>query len=619
MHKKYLYLYLVPDVQEIIETMDTSTDKQGIKGGEFLIKAQQASEIFIPEDFSEEQMMMAQATLEFMEKEVKPHRERFEQKDYQFTEELMKKLGELGMLGITVPEVYGGLGMDFNTSMLVCDRISGISGSLSTAYGAHTGIGVLPILLYGTEEQKSKYLPKLSSGEYMGAYCLTEPGAGSDANSGKTKAELDKDGNYVINGQKIWISNAGFADVFVVFARIESDQYLTGFIVERSTEGLSFGEEENKMGIRASSTRQVFFNNVKVPADNLLGERNGGFKIAMNALNYGRIKLAVATLDANRNVITNAVQYANERKQFGVALSSFGAMQQKLADMATLVWASESATYRAGQEIENEIQRLLAAGVDSGEAKLKGAEEFAIECALLKVFGSEVNAYVVDEGVQMFGGMGYSADAPMEAAYRDARITRIYEGTNEINRMHSVGMLLKKALKGELDLMTPAMAVANELMEIPSFDAPDYSILFTEEKEALQKLKKAALMVAGKAVEKFGTEIEKEQQLLMNAADMLIQIYAAESAVLRAEKLVDLKGEETVKLQIEMARLNLYFATECIGTKGREAIYSMVDGDEQRMMLMGLKRYTKPVRPINVKEVRKSIARYIIEENKYPF
>lgn len=599
--------------------MSTSTEKQGIKGGEFLIRAQDSSEIFIAEDFTEEQLMMAQATSDFIDKEVLPHRERFEQKDYKFTEDLMKKLGDLGLLGITVPESYGGLGMDLNTSMLVCDKISSISGSLSTAFGAHTGIGVLPILLYGNEEQKQKYLPKLSTGEYMGAYCLTEPGAGSDANSGKTKADIDKDGNYVINGQKIWITNAGFADVFIVFARIEDDKYLTGFIMERGSEGLTFGEEEDKLGIRSSSTRQVFFSNVKVPAENLLGERNGGFKIAMNALNYGRIKLAVATLGANQRVITLSVKYANERKQFGTPISSFGAIQQKLADMATLVWATESATYRAGQEIENEIQRLQAQGAEQGEAKLGGAEEFAIECALLKVFGSEVNAYIVDEGLQIYGGMGYSADAPMEAAYRDARIIRIYEGTNEINRMHSVGMLLKKALKGELDVMTPAMAVANELMEIPSFASADYSVLFTEEKEILHKLKKAALMVAGKAVEKFGMEIENEQQLLMNASDMLIQIYAAESALLRAEKLAKAKGEESVKYQIDMARLNLYFATEIIGTKGREAIYSMVDGDEQRMMLMGLKRFTKLANPINVKNVRKRIAAHIIEENKYPF
>ncbi len=596
------------------------TEARFLKGGEFVIRSQEAAEIFIPEDFNEEQKMMAQATTDFIDKEVLPHRERFEKKDYKFTEELMKKAGELGLLGISVPEDYNGLGMDFNTSMLVCDRISGVSGSLSTAFGAHTGIGTLPILLYGTEEQKQKYLPKLATGDWMGAYCLTEPGAGSDANSGKTKAELINDGNdYKINGQKIWISNAGFADVFIVFARIEDDKYLTGFIVDRDTEGLSFGEEEDKLGIRASSTRQVFFNDLVIPAANLLGERNGGFKIAMNALNYGRIKLAVATLDAARRVITESVRYANERKQFGTSISSFGAIQQKLADMATRCWVTESATYRSGQDVENHIARLKEGGMSDSEAKLRGVEEYAIECALLKVLGSEMGDFVADEGVQIYGGMGYSADAPMEAAYRDVRITRIYEGTNEINRMHMVGMLLKKALKGELDLMTPAMKIADELTSIPSFDAPDYSKLFTEEKEILAKLKKSLLMVAGKAVEKFAMEIEEEQQLLMNAADMMIEIYGAESAILRAEKLATDKGEEAVRQEINMARLNLFFAVEKIGMKGREAIYSFTEGDEQRMLLMGLKRFTKIQNPINVKQVRKDIAAKLIEENKYPF
>ena len=599
---------------------ETTQDKQFLRGGEFLIRDSKAEDIFIPEDFSEEQKMMASATTEFIDKEVVPHRERFEKKDYAFTEELMKKAGDLGLLGITVPEKYNGLGMDFNTSMLVTDRISGVSGSLSTAYGAHTGIGILPILLYGNDAQKEKYLPKLVTGEWMGAYCLTEPGAGSDANSGKTKAELTSDGkSYKINGQKIWISNAGFADIFTVFARIEDDKYLTGFIVERNTEGLTFGEEENKLGIRASSTRQVFFNDVTIPVENLLGERNGGFKIAMNALNYGRIKLAVATLDAGRRVITHSVQYANERKQFNQKLTSFGAIQQKLADMTTRTWVSESATYRAGQDVENHINRLKEEGMNSAEAKLKGVEEYAIECAILKVLASEVNNYVVDEGVQIYGGMGYSADAPMEAAYRDARITRIYEGTNEINRMHSVGMILKKALKGELDLMSPAMKIADELMSVPSFDTPDYSELFAAEKEMLGKLKKALLMVAGKAVEKYAMQIEEEQQLLMNAADMIIEIYAAESAILRAEKLVAAKGEEAASRQVDMARLYLHYATEKIGCAGREAIYSFAEGDEQRMLLMGLKRFTKVQNPINVKETRQRIAAKVIEENKYPF
>ncbi len=587
------------------------------QGGAFLIQKTELSEVFVPEDFSEEQQMMAQATVEFIEKEVVPQRERLEKKDYQFTEELMKKAGDLGLLGITVPEEYGGLGMDFNTSMLVCDKISGVSGSLSTAYGAHTGIGTLPILLYGSESQKEKYLPKLATGEWMGAYCLTEPGAGSDANSGKSKAELTEDGkHWKINGQKIWISNAGFADVFIVFARIEDDKYLTGFIVERNTEGLSFGEEEKKLGIRASSTRQVFFNDCKIPKENLLGERNGGFKIAMNALNYGRIKLAVATIEAAKRVTTLSVTYANERKQFGQKLTHFGAIQQKLADMTTKTWATESATYRAGQDVENNINRLIENGMEASAAKLQGVEEYAIECAILKVLASESNTYVCDEGVQIYGGMGYSADAPMEAAYRDVRITRIYEGTNEINRMHSVGMLLKKALKGELDLMTPAQKVGSELMGVPDFKMPDYSEFLSEEMDIIEKLKKAFLMVAGKAVEKFTTEIEQEQQLLMNAADMMIEIYAAESAILRAQKL-EANGNGSA-LYEDMAKLRLHFAIEKIGQAGREAIYSFAEGDEMKMLLMGMKRFTKVQNPINVRDTRKRIAAKVIEENKYP-
>lgn len=600
--------------------MAQQESKTFLRGGEFVVRESTWQSVFIPEDFSEEQNMMAQATTDFVEKEAVPQRERFEQKDYAWTAELMKKAGEQGLLGISVPEEYGGLGMGFNTSMLVCDRISGVSGSLSTAFGAHTGIGTLPILLYGNEGQRQKYLPKLATGEWMGAYCLTEPGAGSDANSGKTMAELSADGkSYKINGQKIWISNAGFADVFTVFARIEDDKYLTAFIVDKDTPGMSFGEEENKMGIRSSSTRQVFFNDCEIPSENLLGERNGGFKIAMNALNYGRIKLAVACLDAARRVTTLSVQYANERVQFGTPIAQFGAIQQKLADMATRTWVAESATYRAGQDVEENIQRLIEAGEEPSVAKLKGVEEYAIECALLKVLGSEVGSFVADEGVQIFGGMGYSADAPMEAAYRDVRIARIYEGTNEINRMHSVAMLLKKALKGELDLMSPAMAVAGELMEIPDFDSPDYSVLFTAEKEMLVKLKKAFLMVAGKAVEKYGMEIEAEQELLMSAADMMMEIYAAESALLRAEKLVQQRGEEAVQQEIRMVQLYFHQAAEKIAQGGREAIYSFAEGDEQRMMLMGLKRFTKAINPVNVKNLRRSIAQVVIDNNQYAY
>lgn len=595
-------------------------DRNYLRGGEFVIRDIKAQEVFIPEDFSEEQKMMAQATTDFMEKEVVPQRERFEKKDYEWTHQLLKKAGELGLLGISVPEKYDGLGMDFNTSMLVCDRISGASGSLSTAYGAHTGIGTLPILLYGNEQQKEKYLPKLATGEYMGAYCLTEPGAGSDANSGKTRAEVSDDGkHYRLNGQKIWISNAGFADVFIVFARIENDKYLTGFLVNRDTEGLSFGEEEKKMGIHSSSTRQVFFNDCTIPAENLLGERNGGFKIAMNALNYGRIKLAVACLDSGRRIITSAVNYANERKQFGQSLSDFGAIKQKLAQMTTNIWVSESATYRAGQDIENSINRMIANGEDERNAKLKGAEEYAIECALLKVLVSEKASEVADEGVQIFGGMGFSADAPMEAAYRDIRISRIYEGTNEINRMHAVGMLLKKALKNELDVMTPAQSVAKELLEVPSFDSPDFSDFLAEEIALVSKMKKSILMVAGKAVETFAADIENEQELLMHVANMMMQTYAAESALLRTQKLAAQKGQDAVQQETFMAQLFLQNAVQDLEREAKEAIYSFAQGDDQRMLLMGLKRFTKLANPANPKKLRQKIASHVIEANQYPF
>lgn len=589
-----------------------------LKGGEFIIRNANTSEVFIPEQFGEEQMMMASAATEFIDKEVVPQRERFEKKDYGFTEQLMKQMGEMGFLGAGVPENYGGLGMDFNTTMLICDRVSGISGSLSTAYGAHTGIGTLPILLYGTEEQKQKYLPKIATGEMMACYCLTEPDAGSDANSGKTTAVLTDDGkHYIINGQKMWISNAGFADLFIVFARIEDDKYISAFLMDKGTEGLTMNEEEDKLGIRASSTRQVFFSDVKVPVENMLSERGNGFKIAMNALNVGRIKLAAACLDSARRVSTLGVKYANERKQFGVPISSFGAIKTKIAEMVTRAYACESGVYRAGQDIEDNINRLANDGLSPQESKLRGVEEYAVECALLKVHGSELMQYVADEGLQIYGGMGFSTDTPMEAAYRDARITRIYEGTNEINRMLSVGMLLRKALKGELDLMTPAMNVANELMSIPSFDDGPEGLLAAE-LEAIDKLKKAFLMVAGKAVETFGMDLEEQQELMMNAADMLIEIYMAESAVLRAIKLAEDKGEDAVAGQIRMAKLYTYNAIEKVGQAGREGILSFAEGDDRQLLMMGLKRFTKPL-PYNVVELRRQIADQVIEANAYPF
>jgi alkylation response protein AidB-like acyl-CoA dehydrogenase len=467
--------------------------------------------------------------------------------------------------------------------------------------------------------QREKYLPKLATGEWMSCYCLTEPGAGSDANSGKTKAVLTEDGkHYLITGQKMWISNAGFADVLIVFARIEDDKNITAFILEKGMEGIILGEEEHKLGLNSSSTRQVFFTQVKVPIESLLGGRGNGFKIAMNALNVGRIKLSAAVLDACRRMISLSTNYSNERIQFGVPIAKFGAIKHKLADMAVRTYAIESATYRAGNEIEKNIKRLESEGVDRQEAHLKGIEEYAIECSIVKVLGSETIQYCSDEGIQIYGGMGYSAETPMEAAYRDARIARIYEGTNEINRMLLVGMILKKAMKGELDIMTPAMKVASDLMSIPSFETPDESKLFAIEKENIKKLKKSILMVAGKAAQHFAMDIEKEQEVLMSLADMIIDVYTAESGLLRTEKLSLKNGEEATQHQITMSKLFLYSAIKNCQKAGEEVILSFAEGDEQRMLLMGLKRFTKGY-TINPKEMRRSVAAKLIEENKYCF
>ncbi|MCD8518388.1 MAG: acyl-CoA dehydrogenase family protein [Flavobacterium sp.] len=592
-----------------------------IRGGQFLVKETKCEDIFTPEDFNEEQIMMRDSVIEFVDKELWPNKERFEKKDYALTEEVMRKAGELGYLSVAVPAAYGGMEMGFINTVLVCDYISGATGSFSTAFGAHTGIGTMPITLYGTEEQKQKYVPKLASGEWFGAYCLTEPGAGSDANSGKTKAVLSEDGtHYKITGGKMWISNAGFCNVFIVFARIEDDKNITGFIVENDpSNGISLGDEEHKLGIRSSSTRQVFFNETKVPVENMLAGRGEGFKIAMNALNVGRIKLAAACLEAQRRTITGAVNYANERVQFKTPISSFGAIQAKIAEMATNAYAGESATYRAAADIENRINIRVSEGNSHQEAELKGVEEFAIECSILKVAVSEDVQACTDEGIQIFGGMGFSEDAPMESAWRDARIARIYEGTNEINRMLSVGMLVKKAMKGHVDLLGPAMAVAEELMGIPSFDVPDYSELFAEEKEMIAKLKKVFLMVAGAAVQKYGPELESHQQLLMAASDILIEIYMAESTILRTEKLAKKVGEDKAQEQIAMAKLYLYHAVDIVNQKGKEGIVSFAEGDEQRMMLMGLKRFTKYTNMPNVIGLREKLTAKIISENKYAF
>ena len=601
-----------------------TTEKDILRGGQFLIKETKCEDIFTPEDFSEEQQMMKDAVIEFVDREIWPNKSRFEQKDYALTEECMRKAGELGFLGISVPEEYDGLGMGFVSAMLVCDYISGATGSFSTAFGAHTGIGTMPITLYGTEEQKKKYVPKLASGEWFGAYCLTEPSAGSDANSGKTKAVLSDDGKYYsLTGQKMWISNAGFCSVMIVFARIEDDKYITGFIVEYDKDnpnGITMGEEEHKLGIRASSTRQVFFNDTKVPVENMLSTRGNGFKIAMNALNVGRIKLAAACLEAQRRVISVSIQYANERIQFNTPISKFGAIRQKFAEMATDCWVGEAASYRAAKNIEDRIAIRKNNGKDTHqEAELKGFEEYAIECSILKVAASEHAQNCTDEGIQIFGGMGFSEETPVESAWRDARIARIYEGTNEINRMLIIGMLIKKAMKGHVDVLGPATAVADELTSIPSFDTPDFSELFSEEKHIIANLKKLFLMVAGAILQKYGEKIEEHQQLMLACSDILIQIYMAESGILRAEKMAKKEGKDKVKEQIAMAKLNLFHAIDIIETAGKHSIISFTEGDEQRMMLMGLRRYLKYTNMPNIIKLRDIIADKITEENKYCF
>lgn len=600
--------------------METTTNTI-IRGGQFIVKTPTTSSVFTLEDLSEEQRMMRESTKEFTERELWANWERFEKKDYEFTKVCMQKAGELGLLSIAVPESYGGMGMGFVSTMLVCDYISGVSGSFSTAFGAHTGIGTMPITLYGNEEQKQKYVPKLASGEWFGAYCLTEPGAGSDANSGKTKAILSEDGtHYLITGQKMWISNAGFANLFIVFARIEDDKNITGFIVENDpSNGISYGEEEHKLGIHSSSTRQVFFNETKVPVENMLSERGNGFKIAMNALNVGRIKLAAACLDAQRRVIREAVKYAKERVQFGTPIADFGAIKEKLAVMATNCYADESAAYRAAKDIENSIDNRLGKGSTHQEAELKGVEEFAIECSILKVIVSEHIQSCSDEGIQIFGGMGFSADAPMESAWRDARISRIYEGTNEINRMLSVGMLIKKAMKGHVDLLGPAYAVKEELMGIPSFEVPDFSEPLSQEIDLVKRLKKVFLMVAGAAVEKYGTELESNQMLLLCAADILIEIYQSESVVYRTLKNIERFGVESQKVQMAMTQLYLFNATEHIERRAKEGIASISEGDEQRGMLMGLKRFTKYQNLPNIVGLKELIAESVKNSDGYVF
>lgn len=600
--------------------METKSQNE-VNGGSFLISKIDPDQVFTPEDFSEEQRMMKEAVIEFIDREVWPHKERFEKKDYAFTESLMKKAGELGFLSIPVPENYGGMGMGFVSTMLVCDYISGASGSLSTAFGAHTGIGILPILLYGTEDQKQEYLPKLASGEWFGSYCLTEPGAGSDANSGKTKAVLSEDGShYEITGQKMWISNAGFASLFIVFARIEDDKNITGFIVPfEENNGIELGEEENKLGIHASSTRQVFFNKTRVPVEKVLGERNGGFKIAMNALNVGRIKLGVACLDAQRRVTTKSIEYANERVQFNKPIASFGAIKEKIAQMASSCYVGESTCYRAAHDVEQRIQNNLDKGLSHQEAELKGVENFAIECSLIKVGASEDVQNCADHGIQILGGMGFSADTPMESAWRDARIGRIYEGTNEINRMLSVGLLLKKGMKGELELMPAVMQAAIRLGSEKANEIADGPL--AQEHQLIENFKQLFLMIAGNATQKYGTKLEEEQQVLQALADVLIEIYFCESAILRTLKNYNRSGVNSQEIQIAMTQNYVFEAQGLIAKRIKQVILHLTDDneDERNQLLEVLQKHGEYIDHPDSFGLRTKIADHLIKENKYYF
>jgi alkylation response protein AidB-like acyl-CoA dehydrogenase len=592
-------------------------DKKALQGGEWLVRETDCQDVFTPEEWTEEQQMIAQTCRDFIAQEVSPNLDRIDSMEEGLMKDLMDKAGELGLLAITVPENYGGMGASFNTSCLVAEA-TGMGHSFSVAISAHTGIGTLPIQYYGNEDQRSRYLPGLGSGELKAAYALTEPSSGSDANSGKTKAVLSEDGkHYILNGQKMWITNAGFADVFTVFAKIDDDKNLSAFIVDGISEGLTLNAEEKKLGIKGSSTRQVFFNNVKVPVENLLSDRGNGFKIAVNILNIGRIKLGAAGIGGGKQSITQSVNYANEREQFGRPISNYGAIQHKLAQQAILTWVNETATYRAGQDIENCIDSYIAGGMEPEEAKLKGVASYAVECAMLKVFGSEAIDYIVDEAVQIYGGMGFSAEAPVERAYRDARINRIFEGTNEINRMLTVDMMLKKAMKGELDLMGSAQKVVGELMSIPEM-GDEVDSLFGKEKKYLKNFKKAALMVAGSAAQKLAKTLSKEQEVLMNIADMLIAVYTAESALLRAEKMAGMQGEAACASEIDMVKVYFNDTADNIWKWGKDAITSFADGDELKIMNLGIKRFTK-TEAFNTKDARRRIAQVIIDENKYPW
>ncbi len=593
--------------------METLEQVKSLKGGEFIIKESTTAQVFTPEDYTEEQLMVRSMTSDFVEKEVMTKWKEYEKQEPGLSKELLGKAGELGLLSTAIPEAYGGMNQDVITGCIIAEEY-GRTGSFATTSICHIGIGTLPTLYFGNDAQKEKYLPKLATGEWAASYCLTEPSSGSDALGAKTTATLSEDGkHWILNGQKMWITNAGFADLFTVFAKIDGKEF-TAFLVEAGTPGLTLGAEEDKMGIKGSSTRQVFFENCQIPVENLLGERGKGHLIAFNILNIGRYKLGATALGGARESFNMAVKYANERTQFGKSIDTFGAIQHKIAEMAIQLFALEVATYRCANDIGKMEHDNLSSGVEFSKALLGAAEEYAIECSIVKVLGSEVLDFIVDENVQIHGGMGFSEEASAARAYRDSRIARIYEGTNEINRLLSIDMLLKRAMNGKVDLMTPGMAIQKELMSVPDFGSDDEG-QFAAEIKAIKNAKKAFLLVAGGAVQKLMTKLKDEQEIIMNASDMLIQIYAAESLLLRIQKIFE-KGEKADQVYIDILKVFFNDALNKINVSGKDALQSYAEGDELRIMLMGLKRFTK-YEPVNVKDARRRIAAKVIGAGKY--
>jgi len=593
------------------------SNRKVLKSGEFLVDEVNPSDVFIPEEFNEEQRMIAQTCRDFLEAEVYPNLDNLDSPDIQLMKSILKKSGEMGLMGIALPEEYNGFGQNFVTQMLAAEVI-GAGYSFSVAFMCHCGIGTLPIMYYGNEDQRQRYVTKLATGELLGAYCLTEPGAGSDANAGKTQAVLSEDGkHYIMNGSKMWITNAGFADVQTVFAKIDKDRVLSAFIVESKFPGVVINPDEKKMGIKGSSTAQIFYNDVKVPVENLIGNRGEGFRVALSILHMGRIKLGGNVLGASKKAITDSVKYANERKQFSVLISTFGAIKHKLAEQVILTFALESAIYRVSKDIDDQIELNKASGMDKGRASIEGISHYAVEAAILKVFGSEVLDFVIDEAVQIHGGMGYSAEVAVERGYRDSRINRIFEGTNEINRLLVVDTAMKRAMKGDFDLFGKAENLIRQLDQLQAEQAAGLDF-FQEKMAVLRNIKNLSLLLIHGASAGFGKTMVTEQEVLNNLSDIIMDLYIAESMLLRVEKMKQIKGEEAIHLYREITATFIYDAASQARKSAMDAINAFATPEEREKLLKASDKLTY-VLPFNAKEARRKIAARLIEDNAYKF